>query len=109
MAAGPVCHPEFGAGGPQESSKTVETSSSKTGVCAPWLLLRAPYLQFIGHKSFAWCPTVHSAAIRTLRKCDSIRQLIDLRQIDIDVRRGQSIGTRTFEHQLRQRSLPKNQ
>ena len=80
-------------------------SASESGLCTRGLLLRTPYLQFFGNKSFLWSPTVHSAAIRTLGKCNSIRQLIDLRKIDIDVRRDQSFRTWTFEHQLRQRNL----
>jgi hypothetical protein len=49
---------------------------------------------------------VHSAAIRASGKCDSIGQPIDLRKIDIHVRRDQSFRIWTFEHQPRQRNLP---
>jgi hypothetical protein len=68
-------------------------------------LFRTPYLQFFGNKGFFWSPTVHSAAIRTLGKCNSIGQPIDHRKIDIDVRWDQSFRIWTFEHQLRQRNL----
>ena len=69
------------------------------------LLPRASCLLSFGNPSILWSPTVHGAAIRTLRKRNSIRQLIDLRQFDIDVRGDQSFCIRTFEHQMRQRSL----
>jgi hypothetical protein len=69
-------------------------------------LLRRPYLQFFGDKSLLRTPTMHSAAIKASGKCDSIGQPIDLRKIDIHVRRDQSFRIRTFEHQPRQRNLP---
>ena len=68
-------------------------------------LLRTPYLQFFGNKSFVWPPTVHNVAIKTSGECNSIRQPIDLRKIDIHVRRDQSFRIWTFEHQPRQRNL----
>jgi hypothetical protein len=48
---------------------------------------------------------MHSAAIKTLGKRNPIGQPIDLRKIDIDVRRDQSFRIWTFEHQPRQRNL----
>jgi hypothetical protein len=48
---------------------------------------------------------MHSAAKWTSRKCNSIGQLIDLRQINIDERGDQSFCVWAFEHQLRQRNL----
>ena len=80
-------------------------SANESGLCTRRLLLRTPHLQFFGNKSFLWSPTVHSAAIRTLGECNSIGQPIDLRKIDIDVRRDKSFRIWTFEHQLRQRNL----
>jgi hypothetical protein len=49
---------------------------------------------------------VHGAAIKASGKRNSIGQPIDLRKIDIDVRRDQSFRIWTFEHQPRQRNLP---
>ena len=80
-------------------------SASEPGLCTRWLLLRTPYLQFFGNISFLWSPTVYSAAIRTLGKCNSIGQPIDLRKINVDMRRDQSFRIWTLEHQLRQRNL----
>jgi hypothetical protein len=80
-------------------------SANESGLYNQLPLLRTPYLQFVGNKSFLWSPTVHSAAIRTLGKCNSVRQPIDLRKINIDVRRDQFFRIWTFEHQLRQRDL----
>jgi hypothetical protein len=80
-------------------------STSEARLCTRRLSLRTPYLQFFGDKSFLWSPTVHSAAIKTSGKRNSIGQPIDLRKIDIDARRNQSFRIWTFEHQLRQRNL----
>jgi hypothetical protein len=65
----------------------------------------APYLQDFGNESVLWRPSVHSAAMGTLGKCNSVGQLIDICQIDIDVRGDQSVRIRASEHQLCQWGL----
>jgi hypothetical protein len=63
---------------------------NEAGLCTTWLSPRTSCLLFFGNPSIRWSPTVHSVAIRTLRKRNSVGKPIDLGQIDIDVRRNQS-------------------
>jgi hypothetical protein len=65
----------------------------------------APYLYDFGNKGILWRPSVHGAAMGTLGKFNPVGQLIDICQIDIDVRGDQSVRVRASEHQLCQWSL----
>ena len=71
----------------------------------PGLWLPASCLQYFGNESILWPPSVHGAAMGTLGKCNPVGQLVDLCQIDIDVRWDQSVRVWASEHQLCQRSL----
>jgi hypothetical protein len=69
------------------------------------LWIRAPNLHAFGDEGILWRPSVHRVAIGALGKCNSVGQLIDVCQINIDARGDKPFCSWALEHQFCQRSL----
>ena len=62
------------------------------------LWIRASYLRAFGDESILWRPSMHRGAIGALGKCNSVGQLIDVRQINIDARGDKPFCSWALEH-----------
>jgi hypothetical protein len=69
------------------------------------LWIRASNLHAFGDEGILGRPSVHRAAIGALGKCNSVGQLIDVCQIDIDARGDEPFCSWALEQQFRQWSL----
>jgi hypothetical protein len=84
--------------------RSITQSAAATGGSTSDALIRAAESGF-GNLGIPWSPSMDGAAIRALRECNSIRQLIDVCQIDINMRGDQSFCIWAFKHQLHRQNL----